>query len=119
MPIRPATGCLLPLALTLALAASAAPASGHGSQGQGVATKRDCGAMKGPPRQGPVGVGATRVSCRIARIVVAGSVRNQRFERWTCVGRGTRLGHCHGRGVRHGAVVSWYVHRIGPDPSYN
>jgi len=55
-------------------------------------------------------VGATRVSCSIARQVVSGVKRGQRFERWRCTWSGGRaFGHCHGRGIRRGAMVHWAV----------
>lgn len=69
-----------------------------------------CGALSGVSSYGPVGVGATYVTCAIAREVAAGSVRGQRFDRWRCTGRGTRFGHCHGRGIRAGGTVHWYVY---------
>jgi hypothetical protein len=55
-------------------------------------------------------VGATRVSCRIARKVANGVVRDgRRFGRWRCPGarKGSGYGHCHGRGPRRGAIVHW------------
>lgn len=55
-------------------------------------------------------VGATRVSCRIARQVAAGVTNGGRFTRWRCTwspGRG--FGHCHGRGLRRGGIVHWGV----------
>ena len=94
------------LALTLLLALPATPlAHAPGSDGGG--GKKSCGVLRGVSPHGPVGVGATRVSCRIARIVAKGSVRGRRYERWRCSGRRTRFGHCHGRGVRRGAGVHW------------
>jgi hypothetical protein len=32
-----------------------------------------------------------------------------RFERWRCTGKGTRFGHCHGRGIRRGGIVHWFA----------
>jgi hypothetical protein len=55
-------------------------------------------------------VGATRVSCSIARKVATGIVRDgKRFERWRCPGarKGSGYGHCHGKGPRRGAIVHW------------
>jgi hypothetical protein len=55
-------------------------------------------------------VGATRVSCRVARRVATGVVRDgRRFGRWRCPGalKGSGYGHCHGRGSRRGAIVHW------------
>jgi hypothetical protein len=63
-----------------------------------------------PVNGGATYVGATRVSCRIARQVVVGVKRGQRFERWRCTWSGGRaFGHCHGRGVRTGGIVHWAV----------
>ena len=71
----------------------------------------------GPAQRGcqPIGsgatyVGATRVSCTIAREVAAGVKRGQRFERWSCTwSAGRAFGHCHGRGIRRGGIVHWAV----------
>jgi hypothetical protein len=68
--------------------------------------KRLCG----PAARGMVTVGATRVSCRIARKVASGRVlRGKRYRRWRCPGtrKGTPYGHCHGKGRRRGAIVHW------------
>ncbi len=97
--------CLLALVLS-----SAAPAAAHDPGSDGGSSQRGCGAMSGLSRYGTVGVGATRTSCSIARTVASGSVRGTRFERWRCTGVGTRFGHCHGRGIRRGAVVHWYAY---------
>ena len=81
----------------------------HRPGSDGGPTARGCGVLNGISSFGPVGVGATRVGCSIARQVAAGSVRRKRFTRWRCTGLGTRFGHCHGRGVRSGARVAWYA----------
>lgn len=64
-----------------------------------------------PVDNGSTYVGATRVSCRIARIVAAGVTNGQALDRWRCTytrpGRG--FGHCHGRSIRRGAIVHWAV----------
>ena len=63
-----------------------------------------------PVQAGATYVGATRVSCRIARKVAAGVKRGQRFTRWRCTWSGGRaFGHCHGRGIRRGGIVHWAV----------
>jgi hypothetical protein len=63
-----------------------------------------------PVDDGATYVGATRVSCSIAREVSAGVKQGQRFTRWTCTwSRGRAFGHCHGRGIRRGAIVHWAV----------
>ena len=93
------------------LAVVAVPAASHGPASDGGPAGRGCGILPGGTSSfGPVGVEATRISCRIARWVATGSVRKtQRFQRWACIGRGTRFGHCHGVGVRKGAVVYWFA----------
>jgi hypothetical protein len=96
----------LVLMLSFALAA---PAVAHAPGSDGGPAKRNCGSLGRISSQGPVGVGATDVSCRTARRVARGSVRGQTFERWRCTGRLTRFGHCHGAGTRRGAVVHWYA----------
>lgn len=93
----------------LVLAGSGAVAVADQPGSDGGPAKRGCGNLFHVSRSGPVGVGATRVSCRIARLVARGSVRGQRFERWACTGRRTRFGHCHGRGIRRGGIVHWYA----------
>lgn len=56
-------------------------------------------------------VGATRVSCKVARIVARGVIRGSSFTRWRCTflrpSRG--FGHCHGLGIRRGGIVHWAV----------
>ena len=98
----------LVLALTFLLALPATPLA-HAPGSDGGAARRSCGVLEGVSRHGPVGVGATRVSCGIARQVAKGSVRGQRYERWSCSGRRTRFGHCHGRGIRRGGIVHWHA----------
>ena len=63
-----------------------------------------------PVNGGATYVGATSVSCRIARQVAAGVSNGGRFTRWRCTwsaGRG--FGHCHGKGIRRGGIVHWAV----------
>ena len=91
----------------IALTSSTAVAHKPGTDGG--EADRGCGVVRGASKYGPVGVGATRVSCKIARIVARGSVKGERFTRWRCTGRRTRFGHCHGRGIRKGGVVHWYA----------
>lgn len=68
--------------------------------------QRGCSPVNG----GSTYVGATRVSCRIARQVVRGVKAGQSFTRWRCTwSTGRAFGHCHGRGVRRGGIVQWAV----------
>ena len=91
------------LAAALAVPADAAA---HMPRTDGGPAQRGCQPVHG----GRTYVGATRVSCRIAREVVAGVTRGQRFERWQCTSSSRRaFGHCHGRGIRLGAIVHWAV----------
>lgn len=97
--------------LALAAAATAfavpGPAAANMPGTDGGPAQRGCSPVNG----GSTYVGATRVSCRIARIVAAGVTNGQSFDRWRCTftrpGRG--FGHCHGRGIRRGATVHWAV----------
>lgn len=93
------------LASTVAVLACAVPAGAHDPGTDGGPAQRGCA----PVMNQTVYVGATRVSCTIARTVAASSVRGQRFERWRCTGVGNSFGHCHGRGIRSGAIVHWAV----------
>lgn len=92
----------------VACALAAAPStSSAGSPGtDGGPASRGCT----PVESATIYVGATRVSCSIARTVVVGARRGRTFERWSC-GRARRasFGHCHGRGIRSGATVHWAV----------
>ena len=91
------------LAASLALAA---PASAHDPGSYGGKADRTCGPAAGRT----IEVGATTVSCRVARKVATGTVRDgRRFRRWRCPGakQGSAYGHCHGRGPRRGAIVHW------------
>ena len=92
----------------VAAAALAAPGAAHAHMPgtDGGPAQRGCA----PVNYGATYVGATRVSCRIARIVVRGVTNGESFSRWSCTwsaGRG--FGHCHGRGVRRGGVIHWAV----------
>ena len=100
---------VLSLCLASAIWGLCASALAHAPRSDGGPTARGCGVLNGISSFGSVGVGATRVGCSIARQVASGSVRGKRFERWRCTGVRTRFGHCHGRGVRVGARVSWYA----------
>ena len=97
------------LVLALALLCFGAGASAHRPGSDGGTAKKDCGVIRDVSEFGDVGVGATRVKCRIARKVARGSVRGESFTRWRCSGQNTRFGHCHGRGVREGGIVHWYA----------
>lgn len=101
---------LLCVLAVLAVGGPAAVAIAHDPGTDGGARGSACGPVSGVSRFGPIGVSASRVSCRLARQVAAGSVRGQRFERWRCTGLRTRFGHCHGRGIRRGATVGWFAY---------
>jgi hypothetical protein len=92
-------------AAVTALLAGAIPAVAHDPGTDGGPARRGCL----PINNARIYVGATRVSCSIARQVAAGSLRGQRFERWRCTGLRAGFGHCHGRGIRRGAIVHWAV----------
>jgi hypothetical protein len=91
---------------TLAALAVPASAAAHMPGTDGGPAQRGCQ----PVNDFGTYVGATRVSCSLARQVAAGVTRGQSFARWRCTwsaGRG--FGHCHGRGIRRGAIVHWAV----------
>jgi hypothetical protein len=91
--------------VALALAVPAA-AGGHMPGTDGGPAKRGCRPVNG----GSTYVGATKVSCRIARKVVRGVKRGETFSRWRCTwSAGRAFGHCHGRGVRRGGIAHWAV----------
>lgn len=100
----------LALALVLMLLVPATVALAHEPNSDGGAPGKGCGPVQNVSRYGPVGVSAKGVGCTLAREVASGSVKGKRFERWRCTGLKTRFGHCHGRGVRAGAQVSWYAY---------
>jgi len=84
----------------------AAPAGAHQPGTDGSPADRRCH----PVNHGPTYVGATRVSCRVAREVVRGVKRGESFSRWRCTWSiGRAFGHCHGRGIRTGGIVHWAV----------
>jgi hypothetical protein len=95
----------LAAAAATAVMAVAVPAAAHSPGTDGGPAQRGCR----PVNNARIYVGATRVSCGLARQVAAGSVRGQRFERWRCTGVRRSFGHCHGRGIRRGAIVHWAV----------
>ena len=99
---------LTPFTLVLLVLALAASASAHRPGSDGGTAKRGCGTITGVSEFGPVGVGATKVRCRVARRVARGSVKGETFARWRCTGRGTRFGHCHRRG-NSTRRVHWYA----------
>jgi hypothetical protein len=94
------------LALIVVLAATGA-ASAHMPGTDGGPAQRGCA----PVLNQRYYVGATRVSCKVARIVARGVIRGSSFSRWRCaLLRPSRsFGHCHGRGIRHGGIVHWAV----------
>jgi hypothetical protein len=99
---------LVRLALALAVALVVAlPASAHLPGTDGGPAQRGCA----PVIDARYYVGATKVSCRVARKVARGVIQGRAFSRWGCTfarpGRG--FGHCHGHGPRRGAIVHWAV----------
>ena len=92
-------------AVTIAAAMPPGTAA-HRPGTDGGPAQRGCRPING----GRTYVGATRVSCTLARVVVSGIGRGQSFERWSCTWLSrTSFGHCHGRGIRRGAIVHWAV----------
>ena len=100
---------LLALISTAALLAFAGTALGHQPDSDGGGGEKACRALENASPFGPVGVGATNIRCRRARRIARTSVRGTRVDGWACTGRGTRFGHCHGRGARRGKSVHWYA----------
>jgi hypothetical protein len=101
-----ATGVILVVAVAVLLVVQ--PAAGHDPGTYGGQAERLCRPVLGQA----ISVAATRVSCRIARRVAAGRVRDgASFRRWRCPGtrEGSAFGHCHGHGPRRGAIVHWAV----------
>lgn len=90
--------------IAMAVPTLTAPAGAHAPGTDGGPADRGCRPIEG----GQIYVGATRVSCSIARQVAAGVRQGKSFERWRCTwSRGRVFGHCHGRGIRKGALVHW------------
>lgn len=54
-------------------------------------------------------VGASgRVGCDRARVIARAQIRRgRRFSNWSCTGRGTSFGHCHGSGPWRRSKVHW------------
>jgi hypothetical protein len=100
---------LLALLTVAGLLVFAAAAFAHRPNSDAGGGEKTCRALQNASSFGPVGVGATDVRCRIARRVARESVRGNRVDGWACTGRGTRFGHCHGRGARRGKSVHWYA----------
>jgi hypothetical protein len=97
------------LILAIAVAALPATAAGHLPGSDGGGGEKGCGTLRGVSEFGPVGVGATNMRCRVARRVARHSVRGETVEGWRCTGKGTRFGHCHGRGARRGKTAHWFA----------
>jgi hypothetical protein len=91
------------------LAALPAAAAGHLPGSDGGGGEKSCGVLRGVSEFGPVGVGATKMRCRVARRVARRSVQGDTLTRWRCTGRGTRFGHCHGRGALRGKIAHWFA----------
>ena len=87
----------------------ATAAVGHAPNSDAGGGEKSCGTLTAVSPFGPVGVGATDVRCKRARRVARVSVRGRTVDGWACTGRGTRFGHCHGRGARRGKTVHWYA----------
>ena len=97
---------LIAAALCAAALAAPAAAGAHMPGTDGGPADRGCA----PVNNARTYVGATRVSCRIARQVAAGVTNGGRFARWHCTwSPGRAFGHCHGRGIRRGGIVHWAV----------
>jgi hypothetical protein len=89
-----------------ALLGLAVPAGAHQPGTDGGPADRGCR----PLNQGTTYVGATRVSCRVAREVVRGVKRGGSFSPLALHVVDCRaFGHCHGRGIRTGGIVHWAV----------
>ena len=97
------------LILVIAIATLPATAAGHRPGTDGGGGEKGCGTLVGVSQFGPVGVGATNMRCKVARRVARSSVRDQTVEGWRCTGKGTRFGHCHGRGARRGKTAHWFA----------
>ncbi len=97
------------LILVIAVATLPATATGHRPGSDGGGGKKSCGTLRGVSQFGPVGVGATNMRCPVARRVARRSVRDETVEGWRCTGKGTRFGHCHGRGARRGKIAHWFA----------
>jgi hypothetical protein len=93
----------------LVIAAVPAAAVGHRPGSDGGGGQKSCGVLRGVSEFGPVGVGATKMRCRVARSVARRSVQGETLARWRCTGRGTRFGHCHGRGALSGKSAHWFA----------
>jgi hypothetical protein len=96
---------MLALLVTTVLLLEAGSAGAHRPHTDGGPADRGCVAIRG----GATYVGATRVSCRAARKVVRGTLNGRRFSRWAYARPAGSFGHCHGRGIRRGAMVHWAV----------
>jgi hypothetical protein len=89
-----------------AVLALASAAQAHMPGTDGGPAQRGCAPVHGRATY----VGATRVSCAIAREVVVGVKAGRHFSRWRCTWSTRRaFGHCHGRGIRRGGIVHWAV----------
>jgi hypothetical protein len=99
------------IALLLLVLAAILPATatGHRPGSDGGGGEKSCGTLRGVSEFGPVGVGATNMRCRRARRVARRSVRGETVDGWRCTGKGTRFGHCHGRGARQGKTAHWFA----------
>lgn len=97
--------------LLLLVAASTLPAAaaGHRPGTDGGGGEKGCGVLRGVSEFGPVGVGATDMRCFRARRVARRAVRGETVDGWGCTGKGTRFGHCHGRGTRRGKTAHWFA----------
>ena len=101
---RNVVGTVTLLTVTLMLALSGTSLA-HRPHTDGGPADRGCVPIFG----GATYVGATNVSCRVARKVARGVINGRFFERWACARPAGSFGHCHGRGSRRGAMVHWAV----------
>ena len=99
----------LPLLLLVLAATLPAIAAGHRPGTDGGGGEKSCGVLPSVSEFGPVGVGATDMRCLRARRVARRSVRGETVDGWGCTGKGTRFGHCHGRGARQGRTAHWFA----------
>ena len=99
------------IALLLLVLAAVLPATatGHRPGSDGGGGEKSCGTLPNASEFGPVGVGATNMRCRRARSVARRSVRGETVDGWRCTGKGTRFGHCHGRGALQGKTAHWFA----------
>jgi hypothetical protein len=100
--MRPFTVPAVALCVVVGVCATAAA---HRPHTDGGPAEQGCAPVFG----GATYVGATNVRCPVARKVVRGVINGRGFRRWACARPAGSFGHCHGRGIRQGAMVHWTV----------